>query len=235
MVEGGYPFYGQNIGVIVFNGKSPRLPGDPGHSLTFNFPVYYEVVDGNFSDLIEGSDEIKEKLIKAIMNMESRGIKAVIGDCGLMALYQKEIASASSIPVLTSSLVMIPWVWSLIGSKGSIGIITGHSGILGSNHLKGAGITNEISLEIQGMEEEPHFKEVVIEGGRYLNMELMRQDVINAAKKLMQKNSNIRAVLMECSNLPTFSKDVYNQFNIPVFDIVSGAMMLEYSINPPKF
>jgi hypothetical protein len=75
MVKAGYPFYGQDIGILVFNGKSPRIPGDPGNSATFNFQVCYEVVNGSFKDLIEGSEEIKDKIVNAAVNLESKGIR----------------------------------------------------------------------------------------------------------------------------------------------------------------
>ncbi len=74
LVYRGYPFYGQYVGVLVFRGESPRVPGDPGHGATFPFPVCYEVVEGTFADLIEGSDAVKGKLCQAVKNLEAKGI-----------------------------------------------------------------------------------------------------------------------------------------------------------------
>ncbi len=64
MIKGGFSFYGQKIGVLVFTQNSPRTLGDPGHASTFDFQVHYELVNGKFSDLINGSDEVKANLIK---------------------------------------------------------------------------------------------------------------------------------------------------------------------------
>lgn len=235
MIRGGYPFYGQRVGILVFDQKSPRVPGDPGHSSTFDFQVCYEIIDGQFRELISGSDEIKIKLISAVKNLESKGIKAVIGDCGLMALYQREISACTSIPVLSSSLVLVPLIWNLIGRIGSIGIITGHSSLLNREHLKKVGITKDINIVIQGMEEEPHFCEVVINGGLDLNVDLMREDVLTATQKLLNRCNSIRAILLECSNLATYSRYIHDKTDIPVFDIVAGARLLEYSVNPPDY
>lgn len=235
LVQGGYPFYGQHMGVLVFRGKSPRVPGDPGHGATFPFPVCYEVVEGSFVELIGGSEEIKNKLQHAVKNLEGKGIRAVIGDCGLMALYQQEIAGCSSLPVLTSSLVLVPLIWQLVGGKGTIGVITGHAGLLQEHHLRGAGIGKEINLEIQGMEEESHFKEIIIEGGTELDAGQMRRDVLAAAGKLVQKNREIRAILLECSNLATYSGPLQVAFGLPVFDVTGAALMLEHAIHAPLF
>ena len=234
-VQKGYPFYGQNVGVLVFNGQSPRVPGDPGHGATFPFPVCYEVVPGTFADLLEGSAEIKEKLCRAVKNLESRGIRAVIGDCGLMALYQQELASCSCLPVLTSSLVLVPLIWKLVGCRGAIGVITGHGDLLKENHLRSAGIDPEIELAIQGMEDEPHFREIVIEGGTNLDVELMRRDVLSAAAKLIRQNKEVGAILLECSNLATYSRTLQDAHGLPVFDITGAALMLEHAVHAPEY
>lgn len=235
MIQGGYPFYGQKVGILVFKQKTPRVPGDPGHSGTFNYQVCYEIVEGKFSDLIKGSEEIKRKLIEAVLKLKSRGIEAVIGDCGLMSLYQREMAGHSNIPILSSSLVLAPIIWTVMGKKGSIGILTGHSELLCKEHLVGAGINDDISYYLQGMEDEPHFSEVVIDGGDNLDIEKMKEDILNAIGKMLSKKKDINAILIECSNLATYSRDIYEKFKIPVFDIVSGAKLIEYSINPPRF
>jgi len=237
-IKGGYPFYGQAVGVLVFNQQGPRVPGDPGNNFTFQYPVCYEVIDGSFSDLIQGSDEIKSKLIKAVNNLHEKGIRGIIGDCGLMALYQAEMAEKSGMVVLSSALVMIPLVWQLIGRKDSIGILTGHSDLLSEKHLRAAGWNEDMKITIQGMQDEPHFADVVINGDPHLDCELMRRDVLNGAEKLIKKGGKripIRAIILECSNLSTYSSDVYRKFKIPVFDISAGADLIQSCVQPRSY
>ena len=58
------------------------------------------------------------------------------------------------------------------------------------------------------MECQLHFAEVVIRGGGTLNVERMRQDVLRAARVLREKTPELRAVILECSNLATYSRAV---------------------------
>jgi hypothetical protein len=51
------------------------------------------------------------------------------------------------------------------------------------------------------MEDESHFKEIVIEGGTDLDQYKMESDVLNAVEKLLEKSGDISAILLECSNL----------------------------------
>ena len=72
-IQTGYPFYGQNVGVLVFSTVTPRVPGDAGHAASFSYPVRYEVVRGGFADLIEGGPEIKAALLEAGQRLTARG------------------------------------------------------------------------------------------------------------------------------------------------------------------
>ena len=46
IVEGGKRYYGQAIGIILYNTLAPRVPGDVGNAYTFDFPVRLKFVEG---------------------------------------------------------------------------------------------------------------------------------------------------------------------------------------------
>lgn len=231
----GYPFYGQEIGVLVFNSQSPRIVGDAGHAGTFAFPVQYEIVQGSFHQLVEGSAQSYNHLLNAVENLKKRGAKAVIGDCGLISLYQRKLARESGMLLAASSLCQLPMIWKIFGDTGEIGIITGHSAFLKESHLIESGMTEEMSLVIQGMEQEEHFSEIVLNGGKDLNISRMQGNVRDAAKKLLQRCCNLKAVILECSNLASFSQDVSEVTGVPVYDIVSTANWIAQGLHPQKF
>lgn len=231
----GYPYYGQEIGILAFSGTAPRIPGDVGHAQTFSYPVRYQIVEGSFADLIDGSPAIRRKLIDACESLKQQGVRGIVGDCGLWSLYQNEVGGRLHIPFIGSSLCQIPFIWQVIGCSGSIGIITGHSDYLKEIHLKNSGWQDSIRLSIQGMQSMPHFTEIVIKGGVHLDISLMRRDVLQAAEILRSNTPDLRAVILECSNLATYSHDVSEYLKVPVFDTVSAANFLYYSLNPPVF
>lgn len=232
-IEIGYPFYGQQVGILVFNSTTPRIPGDPGHAATFSFPVRYEIVDGSFMSLLEQDDKTRDNLLSAVRKLKAQGIRAVAGDCGLMSLYQRELAGCG-MPVAASSLCQIPLVWQLLGQAGRIGVITGHSAFLNPQHFSASGCDG-IPLAVQGMENEPHFSQVVIRNSAALNPAAMKQDVLHAAQLLLEKAPDVTAIVLECSNLATFSRAVAQATGLPVFDIVSVVNFMEYGINPPHY
>lgn len=228
-----YPFYGQSVGILVFSSRSPRVPGDAGHAGSFSYPVRYQVVDGCFMDCVDGSDEIRRKLLEACRELKALGIRGAVADCGMISLYQDVLGA--ELPFVASSLCQIPMVWQMIGRTGTIGIITGHSGLLKQTHLRNSGWDESIPLAIQGMECQQHFSDIVINGGSGLDVELMRDDVVRAAKLLRENTPDLRAVILECSNLATYSRDVSEAIDLPVFDTISAANLLQYSLDPPRY
>ena len=231
----GYPFYGQYVGVLVFSTMTPRVPGDAGHAETFAYPVRFEVVKGGFSDLIEGNPEIRQTILQGCRNLKKSGVRGIIGDCGMMSLYQDCMGAEIGLPFVGSSLCQLPTVWQMIGRNGTIGILTGHSEMLKTRHLYASGATDEINLCVQGLQDEPHFNEIVIQGGRNLDVARMNLDVLNAAGKLKSRAPDLRAVIIECSNLATYARYLSNELNVPVFDTISAANLLSYSVHPPMY
>ena len=234
-IQTGYPFYGHNVGVLVLSTVTPRVPGDAGHAASFSYPVRYEVVRGGFADLIEGGPEIKAALLEAGQRLTARGIRAIVGDCGMMSLYQDCLGAELGVLFAGSSLCQIPLLWQLMGRRGEIGIITGHSGLLGERHLRASGWTEEIPLVIQGMQEEAHFSEIVIHGGLDLDVDRMRRDVLAAGEKLRARAKDLRGVIFECSNLASYSADLRELLEVPVFDTISAANLVAYGVEPPRY
>lgn len=236
IVKGGFSSYGQLIGILMFKGVSPRLPGDLGHAETLDVNVCYEILeDVCFMDLVQGSEKTKESLIAAAKRLESKGVKAITGDCGLLSLYQQEIASELKVPFVSSSLLLLPLIWNLQGKVGEIGIITGHTYLLKQEHLIKAGVTEDMKLCIAGMESEEEFKKVVLSGGDVLDSDNMEQGLINVCTKLIEQHPDIKSILLECTNLPTYSAKINKLFDIPVYDAVSLAKLVSLAINPHTF
>lgn len=232
-IESGHPYYGRHVGVIVFSGTSPRVPGDPGHAETFDFPVDYEVVDGCFARLAARDVDAGRNVVEGARRLRERGVGVVAGDCGLMGAYQDELGSAA-ILAAGSSLCLIPTIWHMVGRQGVIGVITGHSGMLGEECLRACGCTG-IPLAIRGLEDKEHFREIVIEGGRDLDVGLMEREVVEAALELSQREGPVRAIVLECSNLATYARAVARATGLPTFDIDSAVRLMEQAMYPPAY
>ena len=220
-VFGGSTTYGQVAGILMLDSTIPRLPGDPGHAQTFDFPVRYGVIrDFPFQDLVDIRTEHIGRIIATALELQREGVRFVAADCGLFSPFQRQIADALRIPFIGSSLHLLPLIAAFLPASQQIGLITGDTRLLKPAHLEAAGADFQ-RLVIRGMENNPEFQSVVIDRGQKLHPQALKAGVMRAAEDLLRSGKPIGAVVLECTNLITFRRDIQSEFGVPVYDLVS--------------
>ena len=229
MIQGGRTTYGHRVGILMSDSNIPRIPGDPGHAETFDFPVVYEVLkDFPFQDLIDVKKDHLDILVSRARALEAKGVELVVADCGLFGYFQEDLEKALSVPFIGSSLDMIPLIGRFLPAGTKVGILTGDTRILKKAHLAASGVSPQ-EVVLAGMEESEEFRRVVLERELSLDPGKMRDDAVSAALKL--KNKNIGALVIECTNLITFRQDIQEALNVPVYDLVS---LIEFWVSGSK-
>lgn len=227
-VKGGHNIYGEAIGIITLETIFPRIRGDIGNALTWDFPVIYKIVKGSVpSEVVrKGIKPIwLKRYIEAAQELEQTGVKAITTSCGFLGLFQEEIANSVNIPVFTSSLMQIPLIYRMLKKDQKIGIITVNSQDLTKKHLDnvGAGLVPTI---IVGTENEEEFTKVFLGNKIILNVERAKSDLIKVGKKLVSQYHEIGAIVLECTNMPPFAKSIQQEVNLPIFDIYTLTNMV---------
>ena len=69
-------------------------------------------------------EALKERFIQAGRDLVSKGVRTVVGGCGFMVLFQRELAESLRVPVYSSSLMQLPLIAQSLASTSFIGIIT---------------------------------------------------------------------------------------------------------------
>jgi len=222
--KGGYSFYGQIIGILCLETKSPRILGHIKNAFTFNFPVRYKVVKGATIKRVvkEADPNLLEPFIKAAKELENEGVMAITSSCGFLSLFQKELSENLNVPVFTSSLMQVPLVHQMLGKNKKIGIITAIKECLTEKHLEAVGITPSIPIVITGMQDKEEFYDVIIEEKKdILDVEKLRKEVLEVAEGLVKMDPSVKAIVLECTDLTPFTPDIQKSLNLPVFDIIS--------------
>ena len=212
--------YGYAIGMLCAEWHIPFIPGDLNNAGTFPFPVRYESVAGvSGADVLRGNgDSYAKIMVDAAKKLEAEGVRAITGNCGFMATFQEEVASQVNIPVFLTSLVQIPMLLNMYGKEHHIAILTANSASLTDELLAGAGIADSSRLTVQGMETYSHFNDVILKELGTLDEDKMRAEAVQAAKDAIKRDPKIRAFMLECSDLPPYSKAIEAATGLPVFD-----------------
>jgi len=207
------------IGIITLDENIPCPPGTPGNPATFSHPVCYETVRG--VDILEpeNPDGLKS-FLAAGRTLVEKGVFAIAGNCGLMIVYQDQLAAALPVPVFLSSLLQLPFIARMYSPESAIGIIASSRNSLKADHLRLASQGTTTKTVVASMDGRKHFCEAVREHG-VLNFEGVQAEVVAVALELATQNPDVRSILLECVDLPPYATAVQEAVGLPVFDITT--------------
>lgn len=238
IVKGGRAYYGQAIGVLLFDGRRyPVLPGDVANASSYDVPVKLKVVRGLF-DVPDpparwaggAAPEGAERMRAAAVELCEEGVRAIVTACGFFVGVQDYLARAVTVPVFTSPLILVPLLSRMLGGR-KIGILTASKSLLDAAFLAAAGITAEHAVVIQGIEESTEFYATHMGGKRVdMDVEKLRGEVVGIATRFARRHPDMAGMLIECSNLPTFSAEIQRETGLPVFDYFTFVKFVERSI-----
>jgi aspartate/glutamate racemase len=238
-VKGGQNIFGFSIGILMLDTQFPRIPGDMGNASTFSFPVLYHRVRGASPDRVvrQGQRELLPAFIEGARTLEREGVRAVTTNCGFLAKFQSEVAASVSIPVFTSSLMLVPLVHRMLPPGRAVGIMTVDASSLRPEHYTGAGIAKDIPTVVAGMETEKEFTRVMLDNELELDVEAARQEHLTVARRLVEAHPEIGAIVLECTNMPPYRADIQAATGLPVFDITTLVRMVNDAVSqglPPR-
>jgi len=238
-VRGGQNIYGFSVGILMLDTQFPRIPGDMGNAATFDFPVLYHRVRGASPDLVvrHGQRALLPTFIEGARALEREGVRAITTNCGFLAMYQTDMAAAVSIPVFTSSLMLVPLVYRMLPPGKVVGIMTVDASSLRPDHFAGAGITRDIPTVVAGLETEKEFTRVMLDNEMVLDVDIAREEHVRVARRLVTEHPDVGAIVLECTNMPPYAADIQRETGLAVFDIVSLVKMVHAGLAaglPPR-
>jgi len=228
---GGKNIYGYPIGILMLETQFPRIPGDIGNATTWEFPVLYKIVKKATPDAVvrKGASDLLEPFVRAAQELEREGVKAITTNCGFLALFQQEMASAVNRPVFTSSLMQVPLAYRMLKPSQKVGIITIHSRSLTEKHLSCVG-ADQAPHVIYGTENEEEFSRVILDDEYELDVNKSRDELVRVAKRMVSEHRGIGAIVLECTNMPPYAAAIQKELDLPVFDIYTLVTLVYHTV-----
>jgi hypothetical protein len=216
--------YGRPLGILVLEEHIPCPPGTPGNPTTFPFPVIYETVKGVHTSHLRdpANPGGLPAFIAAAQVLVSKGVRAIVGGCGLMIVHQRELVRAVPVPVLSSSLLQLPLIAATLGPEAQIGIVASSRTSLNAGHLRLAGAPEGRAV-LTGMDGKPCFCAAVMHEGGVLDFDGTRDELIAVGHALVADHPHVAAVLLECVDLPPYAAALQDAIGLPVYDITTLA------------
>lgn len=235
-VIGGKIVYGASIGILMLEARFPRIVGDMGNARTWPFPVYYSVVKGATPDKVvcHRAEGLVDPFKDAAKELVDIGIDGITTNCGFLSLFQQEISEHCNVPVATSALMQYGMIRSLLPKNRNIGIITVSAKTLSGDHLAAAGVPQNVP--IVGTDEiGSELSRVILNNENHLDVVAAEKDMLLAAAALLELDTKIGAILLECTNMCPYAATVRHATGLPVFDMYSFICWFQNSLSPQRF
>ena len=218
--------YGIPIGILMLDHTSiPFIPGDVGNASSYAFPVQYKLVPGASCDAVINRQDpaITESFVDAARELVDQGVRAITGDCGYMGAYQGAVAEAVPVPVFMSSLLQVPLALSMLRPADKLAVMVANGKTVSQRVLEGVGLSGPIldRCVIRGLEDQPHFREVILEESGELSSERMEAEMVEECRSVLDEEPAVAAYLFECSDMPPYASAVQRATGLPVFDWIA--------------
>lgn len=228
--------YGLGLGVLLLDDVYPAFPGDVRNASGYPFPIQYEIIQGvDIKKIVR--DEIKivhlPAIIKAAQRLEKLGVRAIVGECGYLAYFQREVAASLKIPVFMSSLLQVPMAQQVVGGNQIVGILAANAEHLTDHHLESVGIKIGSNYVVGGAMDDfkcPELDNLWTEGIRpkipTADYEKAKAEFLRVAVDFYQSHPKMGAMVLECTGFPPFARALQREIEIPIF---SWGTLLDYA------
>ncbi len=210
-----------SLGVLMLETRFPRVRGDIGHAGTFSFPVRYRTVRGASPRrvVLERDPTLLAPFIDAARELERAGVAAVTTSCGFLALFQCEMAAVLSVPMWTSSLLLVAELERALEGGGRVGIVTADAPSLTAAHLLAVGA--RVDVPVEGLAATSAFRATLLEDCVTLDSDEAERATVAAARRLIERRPDVATIVLECTNMPPYADAVRAATRRPVHDITT--------------
>jgi len=184
--------------------------------------------------VLHGASGTLDAFVEAACDLIDQGAEAITTNCGFLALFQQELSRRLHVPVATSSLMQVPWVQATLPPGKRVGVVTVSGSTLTPAHLAAVNVPTDIP--VSGTEHGREFFRVLIKAEKSdMDVNLARQDVVEAGLDLVRRHPEVGAIVLECTNMPPYAADVSAATGLPVYDIYSMITWFYAGLRPRRF
>jgi hypothetical protein len=113
------------------------------------------------------------------------------------------------------------------------GVLTFSAESLTARHLEAVGV--DPATPIRGMPPASHFQRAIRENDTSVPFATLQREVLGLAETTVRADATIGALVLECTNLAPYSRDIARLTGLPVFDAVTLVHWLHRSLSPEHF
>lgn len=196
------------------------LPGSLVNPATFDFPVISETVEGAWvENVVRGDPALESAYIAAARRLVDRGAIAISSNCGFSIRHQAAVAASVKIPVVMSSLLLLPTLLRQLPPNAKIAVLTYDSAHCGEDLLGITDPAERARIVIGGIEGGKFWHDELKRPAPPVDVDAIEKDVAACVVRLRAAHPEIGVLLFECAGFPLVAAAIGRLSNLPVYDI----------------
>jgi len=100
-------------------------------------------------------------------------------------------------------------------------------------HLAAVGIDPD--TPVVGLPPTSEFQRSIREGDNSVPFEVLKNEVLHTAERIVKDDSSVGAIVCECTNITPYSHEINRRLGVPVFDMVTLVHWFHRALRPQRF
>src|SRR5699024_6665497 len=148
--------------------------------------------------------------------LEKQGDNAIATSDSFLAIYQWENQQQLHVHYISSSLLQISFIY--LTAIGTLGVVTASKASLTINHLECVDALDH-PIVIRWMDDMLAFRGAIIDEEIPLNQSKVLDEMKQVTSALINDFPELRAIVLECTNMPPYREAMRQVTNIPIYDM----------------
>lgn len=217
--------------VLQLDTAFPRIAGDVAARETYVKPISVVPVDcARVADIVSATpDETQIVGFEKSVQKITTGIG--VTSCGFLGYWQEHLSSLCPRPFLSSSLIGLGQ-WQELYAPHEMAIVTFDAESLRAPYYDAllAGFEGMII----GLDSDMHLWQVIAEDLPELDPRRACDEILDLLTPYL-RGGGIKALVLECTNLPPYKSAIIDQFDVAVYDILTLIDAHQPDLVNPRF
>lgn len=220
-----------SLTVLQLDTVFPRIPGDVASEMTYRQPIVINKIPGASVETVisERPDQYDIRPFEKACAQIKTGLG--VSSCGFLGYWQDHLNNLCGPPFVASSLSDLT-LWQQHYEKDEIAILTFDAEVL-STPLYQPLLAGFSGLVI-GMSTDMHLRQVISEDKSMLDQKKAEMEILDLLSDYLSQ-SNIKALVLECTNLPPYKSAIKEKFNVEIYDILTSIHARNPYLVRPEF
>jgi hypothetical protein len=230
------------LGILELDeGLSPDNPsfapceGSLVNPATFDRPIITEMVEGALPEVvIRGDASLEDACVAAARRLVERGASVIAADCGFLIRHQAAISAAVNVPVVTSSLLLIPSLLRQLAPGKKLAVLTADSRHFGDDLLGIQDADDRERVVVGGIEGGVYIRNALARPFVRTDVDQIEHEIGDRIARLRGQHPEIAMLLFECTGFPIVAKALRRKTGLPIYDITDLCKLTLATVVSPE-